>query len=405
MKEGYNMELIIIILLIIVFIFLSAVLYQLKKNRELYKISAKSADNIVTKSELTMVSEQLNDNMAHQIGFLSQTVNNQTLSGQQQMEALRLAVGNEMKLIRDENNKQMAEIKKTVNEKLETTLEKRLGESFNQVGIRLEQVHKGLGEMQALANNVDDLQKLLRNVKIRGIWGEVQLGAVLKQILSEQQFSENIKPNPNSNEVVEFAIKIPQKNNEYIWLPIDSKFPLEDYQRLLKAEDQGDSKEKNKALSALCSRVKAEANDIHLKYICPPYTTDFAILFLPVEGLYAEVLRQSQLCDELQNRYRVIIAGPTTFAALLNILQLGYQSVAIQNRAAEVWDLLGIVKAEFQMFGESLAKSRKKVQELGNSLEMTERRTRVMQRKLKEIETINEPTDGLSFENNSFSEQ
>ena len=391
------MEWIIIILLIIVFIFLLAVLGELKKNRELYHMANKSADNIVTKSELTMVSEQLNDNLARQIGFLGQTVNNQTLSGQQQMEALRLAVSNEMRLIRDDNNEQMAEIKKTVDEKLETTLEKRLGESFNQVGIRLEQVHQGLGEMQTLANNVGDLQKLLRNVKVRGTWGEIQLGAIITQVLSENQFASNVKPNPDRNEMVEYAVKIPQNNGNFIWLPIDSKFPLEDYQRLMEAEEQGDIAEKNKALTALFSRIKSEANDIHQKYICPPYTTDFAILFLPLEGLYAEILQQQQLCDMLQNQYRVIIAGPTTFSALLNILQLGYQSVAIQNRAAEVWELLGIVKTEFNMFGETLAKSQKKVQELSNSLEMTERRTRVMQRKLKDIETANSLKDNENF--------
>ena len=391
------MEWIIIILLIIVFIFLLAVLGELKKNRELYHMANKSADNIVTKSELSMVSEQLNDNLARQIGFLGQTVNNQTLSGQQQMEALRLAVSNEMRLIRDDNNEQMAEIKKTVDEKLETTLEKRLGESFNQVGIRLEQVHQGLGEMQTLANNVGDLQKLLRNVKVRGTWGEIQLGAIITQVLSENQFASNVKPNPDRNEMVEYAVKIPQNNGNFIWLPIDSKFPLEDYQRLMEAEEQGDIAEKNKALTALCSRIKSEANDIHQKYICPPYTTDFAILFLPLEGLYAEILQQQQLCDMLQNQYRVIIAGPTTFSALLNILQLGYQSVAIQNRASEVWELLGIVKTEFNMFGETLAKSQKKVQELSNSLEMTERRTRVMQRKLKDIETANSLKDNENF--------
>ena len=381
------MEWIILVLLLLVMILLLAVWVELRKNRQLTRIADKNAENIATKNELSLAAEHLSDNISRQMAILGQTVNNQTLNNQQQMEALRSAVSGEMRSIRQENAQSMAQIRQTVDEKLETTLEKRLGESFNLVGTRLEQVHQGLGEMQNLASNVGDLQKLLKNVKVRGTWGEVQLGSILSQMLSPNQFDSNIKPNPNGTEIVEFAVKIPQNNGGYVWLPIDSKFPLEDYQRLTAAEECGDMTEKGKALAALCSRVKAEANDIRQKYICPPYTTDFAILFLPLEGLYAEILQQQQLCDTLQNQYKIIIAGPTTLSALLNILQLGYQSIAIQNQAAEVWELLGTVKTEFAMFGTALAKSQKKLQELGNSLEAAGRRTRVMQRKLKNIES------------------
>ena len=381
------MEWIILVLLLMVMILLLAVWVELRKTRQLTRIADKNAENIATKNELSLATEHLSDNISRQMAILGQTVNNQTLNNQQQMEALRSAVSGEMRSIRQENAQSMAQIRQTVDEKLETTLEKRLGESFNLVGTRLEQVHQGLGEMQNLASNVGDLQKLLKNVKVRGTWGEVQLGSILSQMLSPNQFDSNIKPNPNGTEIVEFAVKIPQNNGGYVWLPIDSKFPLEDYQRLTAAEECGDMTEKGKALAALCSRVKAEANDIRQKYICPPYTTDFAILFLPLEGLYAEILQQQQLCDTLQNQYKIIIAGPTTLSALLNILQLGYQSIAIQNQAAEVWELLGTVKTEFAMFGTALAKSQKKLQELGNSLEAAGRRTRVMQRKLKNIES------------------
>lgn len=384
------------ILLLAVLVLLVVVLAEIRKNRRLNTLSAGAAEDAVTKDELSLVAKHLAGNMSQQIALLGQTVNNQTGSNQQQMEALRGAVSEEMHRIRQENSQHLGEIRTTVDEKLETTLEKRLGESFSRVGEQLEQVHKGLGEMQSLAGNVGDLQKLLRNVKIRGTWGEVQLGAILAQMLAPNQFATNVKPNPGSQEMVEYAVKIPQDSESTIWLPIDSKFPLEDYQRLLEAEEHGDQAEAVKARNALCSRVKAEAKDIQQKYICPPYTTDFAILFLPLEGLFAEVLQQQQLCDELHGEYKVIIAGPTTLSALLNILQLGYKSLAIQERTTEVWELLGTVKSEFQKFEDSLIKSHKKLQEVSNSLEMTTRRTRVMQRKLKSIESGKE----LSSEEN-----
>lgn len=390
MNWGENMEWVmgtlLGVLLLAVLVLLVVVLAEIKKNRRLNTLSAGAVEASVTKDDLSLVAKHLAGNMSQQIALLGQTVNNQTGSNQQQMEALRGAVSEEMYRIRQENSQHLGEIRTTVDEKLENTLEKRLGESFSRVGEQLEQVHKGLGEMQSLAGNVGDLQKLLRNVKIRGTWGEVQLGAILSQMLAPNQFAANVKPNSNRQEMVEYAVKVPQDSDNTIWLPIDSKFPLEDYQRLLEAEESGDQSEAVKARNALCGRVKAEAKDICQKYICPPYTTDFAILFLPLEGLFAEVLQQQQLCDSLQREYKVIIAGPTTLSALLNILQLGYQSLAIRERTAEVRELLGTVKNEFRKFEESLTKSHKKLQEVSNSLEMTTRRTRVMQRKLKSIE-------------------
>lgn len=387
------------VLLLAVLILLTVVLSEVKKSRRLAAMSKGPAADTVTKDELSLVAKSLADNVSRQIALLGQTVNNQTGSSRRQMEALRGAVSEEMYRVRQENAQHLGEIRTTVDEKLETTLEKRLGESFSRVGERLEQVHQGLGEMQNLAGNVGDLQRLLRNVKIRGTWGEVQLGAILSQMLAPNQFAANLKPNPNSSDIVEYAVKIPREGAEDLWLPIDSKFPLEDYQRLLDAEANGDGAEAVKARAALAARVRTEAKTIKEKYVCPPYTTDFAVLFLPLEGLFAEVLQQQQLCDSLQREYKVIIAGPTTLSALLNILQLGYQSLAIQTRTAEVWELLGTVKNEFQLFEAALAKSQKKLQEVTNSLEAANRRTRVMQRKLKNIESGEDLFDDVDEHN------
>ena len=360
-------------------------LKSIKENRNTEKPSA--ASQAATKEDLSLLMGQLSDSVSRQMSFLSQNINGQTAGSQQQMETLRTAVGGEMQLIRRENAENLAEIRRAVDEKLENTLEKRLNESFMQVGSRLEQVYRGLGEMQSLAANVGDLQKLLRNVKIRGTWGEVQLGGILSQMLAPSQYSANVRPNPNSSETVEYCVKIPDTKGGFVWLPLDAKCPLEDYQRLKNAEEKGDVAERNKAAAALYSRIKAEAKDISGKYICPPHTTDFAVLFLPLESLFAEILQQPELCEALQREYRVLVAGPTTLAALLNILQLGYQSAAICAGADEVRQLLGQVKAEFNRFGEALAKSQKKLCEASNSLENMARRTRAMERQLRDIET------------------
>jgi DNA recombination protein RmuC len=279
----------------------------------------------------------------------------------------------------------------TVDEKLQSTLEQRLGESFKQVSERLEQVYRGLGEMRSLAVGVGDLKKVLTNVKTRGTWGEIRLSHILEQILTPDQYDVNVATKKNSNDRVEFAIKLPGQDSDkqtVVWLPIDSKFPQEDYQRLLDAQEAADKEQSEKSIKSLEGRIKAEAKFIKEKYIDPPYTTDFGIMFLPVEGLYAEVLRQPGLCDFLQREYRIVVTGPTTLAALLNSLQMGFRTLAIEKRSSEVWELLGVVKTEFGKFGDVLAKTKKKLKEASNTIGQAEVRTRAIERKLRKVEEV-----------------
>jgi DNA recombination protein RmuC len=259
------------------------------------------------------------------------------------------------------------------------------------VSERLEQVYKGLGEMRNLATGVGDLKKVLTNVKTRGTWGEIQLGNILEQILTPEQYAINVQTKKNSNERVEFAIKLPGQGSDkdqVVWMPIDAKFPQEDYQRLLDAQDEADKDAADKSIRNLEMRIKAEAKAIKEKYIDPPNTTDFGIMFLPVEGLYAEVLRRPGLCDILQRDYRVVVTGPTTLAALLNSLQMGFRTLAIEKRSSEVWELLGVVKTEFGRFGDVLSKTKKKLQEASNTIDKAEIRTRAIERKLRKVEEI-----------------
>ena len=277
--------------------------------------------------------------------------------------------------------------------KLQSTLEKRLGESFKLVSDRLEAVQRGLGEMQSLATGVGDLKRVLTNVKERGTWGEYQLGAILEDILSPDQFARNVKPK-DGGEQVEFAVKLPGKGNEAdkpVWLPIDAKFPKEDYERLLEAANQADAEQLKVASKALAAAILKAARDIHDKYIAPPATTDFGIMFLPTEGLYAEVLRQPGLHDELQRKYRVLVAGPTTLSAILSSLRVGFQTLAIEKRAHEVWQVLAAVKGEFTKFGAVLEKVQKQLTTVSNTVEESQKRTRVMERHLKEVATL--PSD------------
>jgi DNA recombination protein RmuC len=280
-------------------------------------------------------------------------------------------------------------MRRVVDEKLQTTLEKRLGDSFRQVSERLEQVYAGLGEMRTLAAGVGDLKKVLTNVKTRGTWGEIRLSHILEQILTPEQYAANVATRPGGSERVEFAIRLPGSDpgrEGVVWLPIDAKFPQEDYQRLLDAQEAADKAAAERALKGLEQRVKLEARAIREKYVEPPHTTDFAILFLPVEGLYAEVLRVPGLCDLLQREHRIVVAGPTTLAALLNSLQMGFRTLAIERRSSEVWDLLGVVKNEFAKFGETLAKTRKKLQEAASTIDQAEVRTRAIERSLRRVE-------------------
>ncbi|MFM9996994.1 MAG: DNA recombination protein RmuC [Phycisphaerales bacterium] len=307
------------------------------------------------------------------------------------LEALRAQVDQKLKDIQEDNTKKLDLMRQTVDEKLEGTLEKRLGESFKLVSDRLESVHKGLGEMQALASGVGDLKKVLTNVKTRGTWGEVQLGNLLEDMLTPDQFGKNVATKPGTNERVEFAIKLPGRDNnpdEPVWLPIDAKFPREDYERLVEAAERADAAQVADAIGALEGSIRASAKDIAEKYLNPPRTTDFGILFLPTEGLFAEVLRCLGLADSLQREFRVTIAGPTTLAAMLNALRMGFRTLAIEKRSSEVWTVLGAVKAEFGKFGQIVEKVKKKLDEASNTIDDASRRTRVMERKLRDVEEL-----------------
>ena len=276
----------------------------------------------------------------------------------------------------------LEQIRLTVDEKLQSTLERRLGESFQQVSLRLEQVHRGLGEMQTLAGGVGDLKRILSNVKNRGIWGEMQLGVLLRDLLAPEQFAENVVVKQGTAERVEFALKLPGSKDETVWLPIDAKFPQEDFQRLLEAREQADTAAADIALKQLERRLKSEARDIQNKYLCPPQTTDFAIMYLPIEGLFAEAVNLPGLLDELQRTYRVCVAGPTTLAALLNSLQMGFKTLAIEKRTGEVWRTIAAVKQDFVTFSLLLDKTKKKLQEASGHIDAAARRSRVINKRL-----------------------
>ena len=314
-----------------------------------------------------------------------------TRLNEDKLESLRKTIEAQLRAMQEDNSRKLEQMRSVVDEKLQSTLEKRLGDSFKQVSERLEQVYKGLGEMRSLATGVGDLKKVLTNVKTRGTWGEIRLSHILEQILTPDQYEVNVATKKGSNERVEFAIKLPGQGadkDKVVWLPIDSKFPQEDYQRLLDAQEAADKARAEISVKNLEVRVKAEAKAIRQKYIDPPNTTDFGIMFLPVEGLYAEVLRRPGLCDSLQRDYRIVVTGPTTLAALLNSLQMGFRTLAIEKRSSEVWELLGAVKTQFSKFGEVLAKTKKKLQEASNTIDQAEVRTRVISRKLSKVQEL-----------------
>ncbi|MGI4858015.1 MAG: DNA recombination protein RmuC, partial [Janthinobacterium lividum] len=334
------------------------------------------------------------------------------LAGLSQANDLRFAevrdtLERKLKDIEVNNAVKLDEMRRTVDEKLHATLEQRLGESFRLVSDRLEQVHRGLGEMQTLAAGVGDLKKVLTNVKTRGTWGEVQLGALLEQVLTAEQYASNVATVPGSSERVEFAIRLPGGSaggasggaggrqggvaggqGAPVWLPIDAKFPREDYERLIDAQERADPAAVEASGRALDARVRLEARRIAQKYLAPPHTTDFGLLFLPTEGLYAEVLRRPGLSDALQHDYRITIAGPTTLTALLNSLQMGFRTLAIERRSSEVWQVLGAVKTEFFKFGDVLAKTRAQLETVTRSIDLAERRTRVMHKTLRDVEAL-----------------
>ncbi len=305
------------------------------------------------------------------------------------LEGVRGIVDLRLKQLQEDNAKQIDKMRATVDEKLQGTLEKRLGESFKLVSDRLEQVHKGLGAMQQLASDVGGLQKVLTNVKTRGGWGEVQLGALLEQVLTPDQFAKNVKTRGDSGDHVDFAIKLPgDENGAPVWLPIDAKFPTEDYQRLIDAQDKGDVPAIDEAMKSLETQLKKSAKDICQKYINPPKTTDFALMFLPTEGLYAEAIRRVGLAEQVQRDCRVVFAGPTTLAALLNSLQMGFRTLAIQKRSSEVWNLLSGVKTEFGKFGEALSAVKDKLDQAARHVDSVAVRSRAITKKLRDVEEL-----------------
>lgn len=306
-----------------------------------------------------------------------------------QAEQLRNKIEEKLISLQKDNSEQLEKMRQTVDEKLQGTLEKRLSESFQLISERLESVHKGLGEMQVLANGVGDLKKVLTNVKTRGTWGEVQLGAMLEQVLTIDQYDANVSTKNNS-ERVEYAVKIPSKNSdqEIVWLPIDAKFPMESYARLVDSQEKADLAGVESALKELELRIKQCASDISKKYINPPVTTDFAILYLPTEGLFAEVTKRANLVDVVQRDYRVVFAGPTTLWSILNSLQMGFRTLAIEKRSSEVWNTLGAVKTEWTKYGDALDKVKKKLEEASNSIDAAQTRTRAVGRKLKEVQQL-----------------
>lgn len=304
-------------------------------------------------------------------------------------EVLRAAVDSRLEAIRSDTGAKLDQIRQGVEERLTGMLEQRLGQSFAQVAERLEQVHRGLGEMQALAQGVGDLRRVLSNVKTRGTWGEVQLGALLEQLLAPAQFARDVAIKPNSQERVEYAIRLPGRDGEQeVWLPIDAKFPQEDYLRLVEAADHADPVAVEAAAKALAERLTGMARTIKDTYIHPPHSTDFAIMYLPTEGLYAEALRRPGLVESLQREHRVVVAGPTTLAALVNSLQMGFRTLAIQKRASEVWQVLAAVKGEFGKFGEVLDKLHKKLSEAAGTVEDATHRSRQMEKRLRKVEAL-----------------
>jgi len=335
-----------------------------------------------SREELTLTLNRFGEQQQQRLAAL-------TADNEKRLNEVRATLETKLKAIQDDNAAKLEQMRATVDEKLQTTLETRLGQSFALVSERLEQVQRGLGEMQNLATGVGDLKRVLTNVKTRGILGEVQLGALLEQLLTMEQYESNVATIPGSAERVEFAVRMPGPGDEApLYLPIDAKFPVEDYQRLLDAQEAADAEAATAAGRALEQRVREEAKRIRSKYVAPPHTTDFAVLFLPTEGLYAEVIRRPGLFEALQRDHHITVAGPTTLTALLNSLQMGFRTLAIAKRSSEVWTLLGAVKSEFGKFGTVLEKTRKQLDTVRNSIDSAGQRTRAIERRLRSVETL-----------------
>lgn len=351
---------------------------ELKENLEAFK------------KELNEALKDYKERMREQFSDFERSQKTQHVANSEKISELKLSLEKSVKTLQEGNEKKLEEMRKTVDEKLNETLEKRLGESFKQVSDRLEAVHKGLGEMQTLAVSVGDLKKVMNNVKSRGILGEYQLQNIIEDLLTNEQYEKNVKTKVGSGAVVEFAIKMPHGNNleKTLWLPIDSKFPKEDYEALIDAYEKGDSVKIEENKKAFINGIKKNAKDIKEKYIDPPNTTEYGIMFLPYESLFGEVLRIPGLFEQLQKDYKITITGPTTLSALLNSLQMGFRTLAIEKRSSEVWDLLGAVKTEFGQFGTILEKTKKKLDEASNVIDSAGVRTRAIERKLRQVQEL-----------------
>lgn len=350
----------------------------------------------------------ISDTQDKRLKALGEDFNKMSMANEQKLENIRTSITSQIRELTEDNNKQIEKMRQTVDEKLQKTLEERITQSFRLVNERLEQVYKGLGEMQTLASGVGDLKKILGNVKTRGILGEVQLGAILEQILSPEQYETNVQTRPSGSGRVEFAVKLPGAGDNPVYLPIDSKFPGDAYARLTDAYNSGDKIEIESAYKNLEAALKTAAKDIRDKYLEPPYTTDFGIMFLPFEGLYAEVVNRG-LLEVLQKEYKVNVAGPTTMAAFLNSLQMGFKTLAIQKRSGEVWEVLGAVKTEFGKFSDALEAAQKKIRAADSDLDkLIGTRTNVMKRKLSSVESLDGVTSaeilGLEEDNDSIEE-
>ncbi|MDA8197220.1 MAG: DNA recombination protein RmuC [Actinomycetota bacterium] len=361
---------------------------------ELFRGEVSNSMSSNQKSVLSAVSE-MSQQHKNLLDSFSKQLEGLTSVNQEMLKDIRETLESRLAKLQEDNGRRLEEMRVTVDEKLQSTLEQRLGESFKLVSDRLEQVHKGLGEMATLASGVGDLKRVLSNVKTRGTMGEVQLETMLEQVLTPSQYQRSVQVKSNSGERVDFAIKLPGKDDggDVVWLPIDSKFPLEDYQRLVDAQEIGDIEAVNAAGRQLEAAIRGQAKSISEKYINPPSTTDFAIMFVPIEGLFAEVLRRPGLWDQLQRESKVVVTGPTTILAILNSLQMGFRTIAIEKRSSEVWKLLGAVKTEFEKFGGILDRTQKKLEEASNNISAASVRTRAIERKLRDVQEV--PTEGV----------
>ncbi len=413
-----NLVLIILTILLVIFSILKKtkskldnnIIIDLKQENEYLEKTIKNLfENLFTSikqmNELLLTAmKSYNENVSNFIANFSKGQNQQLTniekrlneilkSNNDRLNRISDIISENLKIMQDRNEKKLEQMRQTVDEKLSSTLEKRLGESVKIIVQGLDTVSKGIGEMQTLATGVGDLKRVLTNVKTRGGWGEVQLSNLLEQILSKQQYKEQVAIKKNSGERVDFAIILPGKNNEELLLPIDAKFPMEDYSRLCSASENNNPQEVEIQIRNLENRIKEEAKSIYEKYISPPTTTDFAVMYLPVEGLYAEVIRRPALCETLQHKYKIMVCGPTTLTALLNSLQMGFKTLAIEKRSSEIWNTLSIFKSEFNKFVDLLSKTQKKIDEASTTLDFATKKTKTIQRKLKDVADIDiQPT-------------